>query len=113
MRFAEAVRREAAIATGAVGHYGATGRGATGSRWVVACAAREPACLPACLGVGCGAGRRTAPGVVQTRNVHAWLLAAGQADAVFIGRPLLRDPSWALRAAAELGYAGEAARYPP
>ncbi|PNH02923.1 NADPH dehydrogenase [Tetrabaena socialis] len=40
------------------------------------------------------------------------VLQEGKADAIFIGRELLRDPHWPLRAAAELGYEGDAARYP-
>lgn len=38
-------------------------------------------------------------------------LHTGKADVVLIGREMLRDPNWPLRAAAELGYEG--ARYPP
>ncbi|KAG2494011.1 hypothetical protein HYH03_007938 [Edaphochlamys debaryana] len=46
-----------------------------------------------------------------TQAAHAEsILAEGLADVVFIGRELLRDPNWPLRAAAELGYAG--APYP-
>jgi 2,4-dienoyl-CoA reductase-like NADH-dependent reductase (Old Yellow Enzyme family) len=37
------------------------------------------------------------------------VLVTGQADAVLLGRELLRQPSWPLRAAAELGASGPTA----
>ncbi|MEZ5995804.1 MAG: bifunctional salicylyl-CoA 5-hydroxylase/oxidoreductase [Hyphomonadaceae bacterium] len=40
------------------------------------------------------------------------ILAAGRADLCALARPHLLDPSWTLRAAAELGYAGAAAPAP-
>jgi len=36
------------------------------------------------------------------------IIAAGRADLVAVGRPHLGDPNWTLRAAAELGYRGQA-----
>ncbi|GMA30883.1 NADH:flavin oxidoreductase/NADH oxidase [Litorihabitans aurantiacus] len=53
--------------------------------------------------------RREAPvlvgavGRVDTPERARELLATGQADAVLVGRPLLRDPSWANHAAVALG----------
>jgi len=38
------------------------------------------------------------------------IVATGQADAVFLGRELLRNPTWARQAAAALGHA---LPYPP
>lgn len=40
--------------------------------------------------------------ITQPRQAET-ILASGQADAVLLGRELLRDPSWPLRAARELG----------
>ena len=39
------------------------------------------------------------------------ILATGEADVILLGRESLRDPSWPLRAAAELGVESEA--WPP
>jgi 2,4-dienoyl-CoA reductase-like NADH-dependent reductase (Old Yellow Enzyme family) len=66
--FASAIRREASIATGAVGLI------------------TEP---------------------VQAEEI----LATGDADVILLGRESLRDPSWPLRAAAELGVESET--WPP
>ncbi|MEU4673202.1 FAD-dependent monooxygenase [Amycolatopsis sp. NPDC023774] len=41
------------------------------------------------------------------------IVLAGRADLVGIGRAQLHDPSWALHAAAELGYSGPGAYWPP
>ena len=35
------------------------------------------------------------------------IIAAGRADLCALARPHLADPNWTLRAAAELGYAGQ------
>ncbi len=40
--------------------------------------------------------------ITQARQAND-IVATGQADAVFLGRELLRNPYWPLRAAAELG----------
>ena len=47
-----------------------------------------------------------AVGLITDAGQAAKILANGEADAVFLGRELLRNPSWALHAARELG--GEA-----
>jgi 2,4-dienoyl-CoA reductase-like NADH-dependent reductase (Old Yellow Enzyme family) len=65
--FAAAIRRDAGIATGAVGL------------------------------------------ITEPRHAEA-ILQAGDADVVLLGRESLRDPSWPLRAAAELG---DSAPWPP
>jgi 2,4-dienoyl-CoA reductase-like NADH-dependent reductase (Old Yellow Enzyme family) len=39
-----------------------------------------------------------AVGLLETPDAAIEVLAAGDADAVFVGRPMLRDPYWALRA---------------
>lgn len=50
--------------------------------------------------------------VVRPRQAEA-ILQRDDADAVFIARPALREPSWPLRAAAELGLSWKDAPYPP
>jgi 2,4-dienoyl-CoA reductase-like NADH-dependent reductase (Old Yellow Enzyme family) len=40
----------------------------------------------------------SAVGLIETPEVATDILTSGQADVVFIGRPLLRDPYWPLRA---------------
>jgi 2,4-dienoyl-CoA reductase-like NADH-dependent reductase (Old Yellow Enzyme family) len=47
--------------------------------------------------------------ITQPRQAET-IIATGQADAVLIGREMLRDPSWALRAARELGADAQAPR---
>lgn len=48
-----------------------------------------------------------AVGLISTPQQAEAALAAGQADLIYLGRPLLREPYWPLRAAAELdGRAG-------
>jgi 2,4-dienoyl-CoA reductase-like NADH-dependent reductase (Old Yellow Enzyme family) len=50
------------------------------------------------------AGVKTAAvGMITTATQADHIIRTGQADAVFLGRALLRDPSWALHAAKELG----------
>ncbi|MER6749085.1 NADH:flavin oxidoreductase/NADH oxidase [Streptomyces fungicidicus] len=44
-----------------------------------------------------------AVGLITDAGQAAKILANGEADAVFLGRELLRNPSWALHAARELG----------
>lgn len=44
-----------------------------------------------------------AVGLITEPKQAQEILDQGQADAIFLGRVLLREPSWALRAAAELG----------
>ncbi|WP_285242680.1 NADH:flavin oxidoreductase/NADH oxidase [Pseudarthrobacter sp. fls2-241-R2A-127] len=44
-----------------------------------------------------------AVGLITEADQAAGLVAAGQADAVFVGRELLRNPSWARQAAEQLG----------
>ncbi len=44
-----------------------------------------------------------AVGLITEPQQAEQIVATGQADAVFLGRELLRDPSFAQRAAAELG----------
>jgi 2,4-dienoyl-CoA reductase-like NADH-dependent reductase (Old Yellow Enzyme family) len=72
----------------------------------------EPAPVPAdrdyqtALAARLRAGSKVAVGAVGRITEPEWaeeLLATGQADATFIGRALLRDPSWANHAAAVLG----------
>jgi 2,4-dienoyl-CoA reductase-like NADH-dependent reductase (Old Yellow Enzyme family) len=59
-----------------------------------------------------GAGIATAAVGLITEPAQAEeILAAGEADVILIGRESLRDPSWPLRAAAELGVESEA--WPP
>ncbi|MFR9725628.1 NADH:flavin oxidoreductase/NADH oxidase [Streptomyces sp. MS19] len=48
-----------------------------------------------------------AVGLITEPGQAAKILAAGEADAVLLGRQLLRDPYWPLRAARELGHTGE------
>ncbi|CAM3233559.1 NADH:flavin oxidoreductase/NADH oxidase [Stackebrandtia soli] len=50
--------------------------------------------------------------ITEPRQAEA-ILAAGDADAVLLGRVALREPGWPQRAAAELGVPREAAPYPP
>ena len=45
----------------------------------------------------------SAVGLIRTPQQAEEVVATGQADAVMLGRELLRDPYWANRAAAELG----------
>jgi 2,4-dienoyl-CoA reductase-like NADH-dependent reductase (Old Yellow Enzyme family) len=44
-----------------------------------------------------------AVGMITEPEQAEQILASGAADGVFLARELLRDPHWALRAAAELG----------
>ncbi|MEV7360498.1 NADH:flavin oxidoreductase/NADH oxidase [Kitasatospora sp. NPDC091276] len=60
--------------------------------------------VPFAEAVRSGAGMPVAAVGLITDPVQAQdILAAGRADAVLLGRELLRDPYWARRAAAELG----------
>jgi 2,4-dienoyl-CoA reductase-like NADH-dependent reductase (Old Yellow Enzyme family) len=43
-------------------------------------------------------------GIITEPQQANTILEQGQADLIFIGRELLRDPHWPLRAARELGY---------
>ncbi|MNP56693.1 NADPH dehydrogenase [compost metagenome] len=45
-----------------------------------------------------------AVGLIDTGSQAEEILAAGQADLIFIGRALLRDPYWPRTIAGELGY---------
>jgi 2,4-dienoyl-CoA reductase-like NADH-dependent reductase (Old Yellow Enzyme family) len=61
---------------------------------------------------GARPGSRPPPWGLITEPAQAEeILAAGEADVILIGRESLRDPSWPLRAAAELGVESEA--WPP
>ncbi|MFB7861636.1 bifunctional salicylyl-CoA 5-hydroxylase/oxidoreductase [Streptomyces sp. NPDC056069] len=56
--------------------------------------------------------------VIAVGAISSWddvnsLLLAGRADLCALGRPHLYDPHWTLHAAAEQGYAGSAAPWPP
>jgi 2,4-dienoyl-CoA reductase-like NADH-dependent reductase (Old Yellow Enzyme family) len=53
-----------------------------------------------------------AVGLIQTPQQAEEILAAGEADAVFLARAALREPAWPLRAAAELGLSWHQAPYP-
>jgi len=53
-----------------------------------------------------------AVGLIQTAQQAEDVLLAGEADAVLLGRAALREPSWPLRAAAELGLSWREAPYP-
>jgi 2,4-dienoyl-CoA reductase-like NADH-dependent reductase (Old Yellow Enzyme family) len=53
-----------------------------------------------------------AVGLIQTPQQAEAVLAAGEADAVFLARAALREPAWPLRAAAELGLSWHEAPYP-
>lgn len=67
--------------------------------------------VPFAEAVRAGAGIPTgAVGMITEPAQAEKILADGQADVVLLARELLRDPSWPLRAAAELG--GEV-RWPP
>ena len=55
----------------------------------------------------------TAVGLITEPEYAQAILTEGSADAVQIGRAALREPSWPLRAAHELGAADAAALYPP
>ncbi|WP_018349302.1 NADH:flavin oxidoreductase/NADH oxidase [Longispora albida] len=50
-----------------------------------------------------GGGPVASVGLITEPKQAEDILATGQADAVFLGRELLRDPHWPLRAARELG----------
>lgn len=45
--------------------------------------------------------------IYETDHVNS-ILAAGRADLCALARPHLADPNWSLRAAAELGWRGQA-----
>jgi len=49
--------------------------------------------------------------IYETDHVNS-ILAAGRADLILLARPHLMDPNWTLRAAAELGYRGDAVTIP-
>ncbi|ANW17595.1 bifunctional salicylyl-CoA 5-hydroxylase/oxidoreductase [Streptomyces clavuligerus] len=56
--------------------------------------------------------------VIAVGAISSWddvnsLLLAGRADLCALGRPHLHDPHWTLRAAAEQGYTGPGAPWPP
>lgn len=53
-----------------------------------------------------------AVGLITTPQQAEDVLASGGADAVLLARAALREPSWPLRAAAELGVGGREAPYP-
>jgi len=53
-----------------------------------------------------------AVGLIQTPEQAEEILTAGEADAVFLARAALREPTWPLRAAAELGLSWHQAPYP-
>ena len=56
-----------------------------------------------------GAGIATAAvGLITEAAQAEEILASGDADVILLGRESLRDPSWPLRAAAELGVESEA-----
>ncbi|HMQ35363.1 MAG TPA: oxidoreductase, partial [Chloroflexaceae bacterium] len=60
--------------------------------------------VPFAAAVRAGAGIATAAVGLISRPAHAdALVREGQADLVLLGRELLRDPYWPLRAAAALG----------
>jgi anthraniloyl-CoA monooxygenase len=54
-----------------------------------------------------------AVGVISSYDDVNSLILAGRADLCALGRAHLYDPNWALHAAAEQGYAGPAAAWPP
>ncbi|GAA1828759.1 NADH:flavin oxidoreductase/NADH oxidase [Microlunatus capsulatus] len=54
-----------------------------------------------------------AVGLITSPQQAEEVLASGQADAVLLARAALREPSWPLRAAAELGLTWRDAPYPP
>lgn len=54
-----------------------------------------------------------AVGLIEDPGAAEQVLASGQADVVLLGRAALREPRWALRAAAELGMPATEAPYPP
>ena len=53
-----------------------------------------------------------AVGLVLTPQQAEDILEREEADAIFLGRPALREPAWPLRAAAELGLTWREAPYP-
>jgi 2,4-dienoyl-CoA reductase-like NADH-dependent reductase (Old Yellow Enzyme family) len=60
--------------------------------------------VPFAARIRAGAGLPTgAVGLITQPSQAAEIVAAGQADLVLLGRELLRDPRWPLRAARELG----------
>ena len=69
--------------------------------------------VPFAAAIRAGAGIATgAVGLITTPQQADDVLAAGEADAVLLGRAGLREPSWPLRAAAELGLTWREAPYP-
>lgn len=54
-----------------------------------------------------------AVGLITEPQQADQILADGSADLVFLGRAALREPSWPLRAAHELGWGDELELYPP
>ncbi len=54
-----------------------------------------------------------AVGLIVSPPQAEQILADGEADAILLGRAALREPSWPLRAAAELGLTWRDAPYPP
>ncbi|WP_091418127.1 NADH:flavin oxidoreductase/NADH oxidase [Friedmanniella luteola] len=69
--------------------------------------------LPFSAAVRSQAGVPTgAVGLITTPQQAEEVLASGQADSVLLARAALREPSWPLRAAAELGLTWREAPYP-
>jgi 2,4-dienoyl-CoA reductase-like NADH-dependent reductase (Old Yellow Enzyme family) len=56
--------------------------------------------------------RTAAVGLITEPRQAQEILAEGAADAVFLGRAALREPTWPARAAHELGVAVQDAPYP-
>jgi anthraniloyl-CoA monooxygenase len=54
-----------------------------------------------------------AVGGISSQDDATSIVLAGRADLIAIGRTALHDPAWALHAAAELGYEGPGADWPP
>ena len=65
--------------------------------------------VPFASAIRLGAGIATAAvGLITEAAQAEEILASGEADVILLGRESLRDPSWPLRAAAELGVDSEA-----
>jgi 2,4-dienoyl-CoA reductase-like NADH-dependent reductase (Old Yellow Enzyme family) len=70
--------------------------------------------VPAARAVRAGSGLPvTAVGLITDAQQAEQVLVDGAADAVLVARAALRDPSWALRAAHELGVANDRAGWQP
>jgi 2,4-dienoyl-CoA reductase-like NADH-dependent reductase (Old Yellow Enzyme family) len=54
-----------------------------------------------------------AVGLIVSPQQAEKILAEEDADAILLGRAVLREPGWPLRAAAELGMTWRDAPYPP